>query len=175
MKSFYNKDYIIEVTEKRFAEYVAAYQLLVKNISTLMIIYSALTISAVPITRDVLQGKHLPVTVFLLFIIFVISFFASILFAISMVFPETDTLLPNPVNYHYFCKKELHQKVIGCEIPLTQEIDAVLLESYITELSYITMDIENIVKRKGKYYLYSFVTGVIGSAAFLLSLFFEQF
>ncbi|NIG54652.1 hypothetical protein [Chitinophaga sp. Cy-1792] len=141
-----------------------------KNISTLMIIYSGVFIAAGPLARAILQEAHVAVVVVFLFMLFVILFFVSVSFAVFMVFPETDTLLPNPAEYYHAGKIELHGSVSSIQIPLTEEIDSLLLEKYITELAYITIGMEGVVKRKSKFYMYAFASAIASSVLCMFSL-----
>ena len=55
-KSFYDLDYIIEINEKRLAEYTALYQKVLERLTNIILVYSALGIFLVPLTQHVIAA-----------------------------------------------------------------------------------------------------------------------
>ncbi len=53
-KSFYDLDYIIEINEKRLAEYTALYQKVLERLTNIILVYSALEI-----VNDSLKGAYI--------------------------------------------------------------------------------------------------------------------
>ena len=51
-KSFYELDYIIEISEQRLDQYTVAYQRVLEKITHIVIVYSAITIFLIPSVRD---------------------------------------------------------------------------------------------------------------------------
>jgi hypothetical protein len=59
-KSFYDLDYIIEINEQRFEQYMSAYNELIGKLTNIVLIYSAVAIFLIPIVRNVFwEGRRI--------------------------------------------------------------------------------------------------------------------
>lgn len=128
-KSFYDLGYIIELNEKRLEQYTSAYQKVLERLTSIILIYSAITIFLVPIAQDIffLEIKH--GLLFICFAVFVILFFISVTFSIKLIIPVEVAYLEIPKRYY-----EEYRLAYEQTIKNEDEIKILLKASYINEL-----------------------------------------
>ncbi|NIG54654.1 hypothetical protein [Chitinophaga sp. Cy-1792] len=171
MKSFYNPEYVIEITEKRFAAYSVAYNLVMNKYAILMLFYSGISVSLTPMVRQVIQSS-LPGIVWLLsFIVFISLFVGSVIMAIFFLQPVGDVFLPDPEAYHIELRKSKERDTPPNEIPLIQEIDRKLINEYLEDMEKSMKDLERIFNKKKSLYANSFFLVVFSMPAFIICLF----
>ncbi len=69
-KSFYDLDYIIEISEHRLAEYTALYQKVLERLTNIILVYSALGIFLVPLAQHVLAADLTGTVFYIAFALF---------------------------------------------------------------------------------------------------------
>jgi len=71
-KSFYDLDYIIEISEKRLAEYTTSYQKVLERLTNIILVYSALGIFFIPLIQHVLEADIRNIVFYLFFVLFIL-------------------------------------------------------------------------------------------------------
>jgi hypothetical protein len=128
-KSFYDLDYIIELNEKRLESYQINYQKTQEKLSTLMIFYSLIGFSAIPIIELLIHEKSS--------VIFKASCGFLVIFVLGSIYYFIRFLIPVDVAYLnspriYYEDKRLEYEQIHPNNDAL--VDTLLKSSYIDEL-----------------------------------------
>ena len=108
-KSFYDLDYIIEVSEQRLDQYTSAYQKVLEKLTHLILIYSAITIFLVPLVQDTALFKILNPIFISFLVVFLLFLFISVYFTIRLLIPVEVAYLSFPRRYYEQFRVELEK------------------------------------------------------------------
>ncbi|MBV8252436.1 MAG: hypothetical protein JO154_07495 [Chitinophaga sp.] len=134
MKSFYSNDYLIEVNEKRCAEYLAASQQFSSKFTVMIVIYSAISAFLLPVCKDVIDVGPTNKLLLFLFTVFALFYLGSVVLTFLLLFPEDEFAITKPSDYSIVLKKSLEDAVPKAQIALSDVIDRQLIKAYIFEL-----------------------------------------
>jgi len=129
-KSFYDLDGIIEMNEKRLAEYTALYQKVFERLTNIILIYSALGIFLIPLTQHVLGRDVRGIFYYTSFTTFMVLLLVSLVYFIRLLLPVDIAYLEPPQKYYIEYRIELELLQIGNE----EIVNDSLKGSYISEL-----------------------------------------
>lgn len=129
-KSFYDLDYIIEINEKRLAEYTTLYQKVLERLTNIILVYSALGIFLVPLTQHVIAADIKGVWFYLAFCCFAVLLIMSVVYFIRLLLPVEIAYLDPPRKYYSDYRADLE----GLDIEKEDVINDSLKGSYILEL-----------------------------------------
>jgi hypothetical protein len=129
-KSFYDLDYIIEVSEKRLAEYTALYQKVLERLTNIILVYSAVGIFLVPLTQHVINRDIRGFWYYIVFGLFVVLLGISIVYMIRLLLPVEIAYLDPPKKYYDEYKVDIEQLNVGNESVVNDSLKG----AYILEL-----------------------------------------
>src|SRR5258708_21349405 len=97
-KSFYDLDYMVELSEKRVEQYTSAYQLILGRLANIILVYSALGIYLIPIVQDLTKSSPWPLwcSGLVMFGLIIVSLF----FTVRLMWPVYISYLE--ISKHYF-------------------------------------------------------------------------
>jgi hypothetical protein len=147
-KSFYELDYIIEISEKRLAEYPALYQKVPERLTNIILIYSALCIFLIPLTQHVLEADIFGIWFYSVFVFFAILFLTSLIYLVRLLLPAKIAYLDPPQKYYATFKSEIELLHLGNQ----QLVDDSLKGSYILELEDAITKSSNIFIKKSSFF-----------------------
>ena len=146
--SFYELDYIIEVNEKRLAEYTSLYQKVQERLTNIILIYSALGIFLIPLTQDVLEAGMSGKTFYVVFSLFAILLLTSLVYFVRLLLPVEIAYLAPPRKYYDSFKSQIEALHLGNQ----QTVDDSLKGSYILELENAIDINSNVFRRKSSFF-----------------------
>ncbi|MDB5205878.1 MAG: hypothetical protein JWR72_953 [Flavisolibacter sp.] len=164
-KSFYDLDYIIELNEKRLAQYTSAYQKVLERLTNIILIYSAITIFLVPIFRDVFLAEIRHWLLFICFAVFAVLFLISVYFTIRLVIPVEIAYLQMPKRYY-----EEYRITYEQTIKNPDEIKILLKASYINELETALHTNDQVFRRKSSFYYNALMYALLSAIPYLICL-----
>ena len=129
-KSFYELDGIIEINEKRLAEYTTLYQKVFDRLTNILIVYSALGIFLIPLTQHVMKGDVKGFVFYVSFIAFTGLLITSLVYFIRLLLPVDIAYLDPPKKYYLDFKTEMEVLNVGTK----EVVDDSLKGAYILEL-----------------------------------------
>jgi hypothetical protein len=129
-KSFYDLDYIIEINERRLAEYTALYQRVLERLTNIILVYSALGIFLVPLTQHALAADIPGVLFYGAFCLFAVLLIVSVVYLIRLLLPVEIAYLDPPKKYYDEYKSSLENLEIGNEAVVNDSLKG----AYILEL-----------------------------------------
>jgi len=129
-KSFYELDYIIEVSEKRLAEYTLSYQKVLERLTNIIIIYSALGIFLVPLTHHALEMDIRGWVFYTAVYTYGVLLLISVVYMIRLLLPVEIAYLEPPKKYYNEFKSQIEALNTGNQ----QLVDDSLKGAYILEL-----------------------------------------
>jgi len=163
-KSFYDLDYIIEISEKRLAEYTALYQKVLERLTNIILVYSALGIFLVPLTQHVLSTDINGVWFYIFFVLFVSLLLTSLFYLIKLLLPVEIAYLEPPHTYYARNRKKIEQLYPGDE----QKVDNFVKSIYIIELKK-AIDINiGIYRRKSSFFYNALVFALLATVPYTL-------
>jgi hypothetical protein len=112
-KSFYDLDYIIDISEKRLAEYTALYQKVFERLTNIILIYSALGIFLIPLTQHVIATDVRGTMFYVIFTMFVVLLSTSLVYFVRLLLSVDIAYLDPPKKYYESFKTELEFLDIG--------------------------------------------------------------
>lgn len=146
-KSFYDLDYIIEINEQRYEQYMSAYNELMGKLTNIVLIYSGVAIFLVPIVRSVFWGGDTNWIVGLSFGLFVLLFVISVFNTVRFLIPVTLVYPEIPKKY-YTDSRDLYELSIDDRIA----VEDLLKASYVYELERALVTNYELFCRKRNYY-----------------------
>lgn len=149
-KSFYDLDYIIEINEKRLAEYTALYQKVLERLTNIILIYSALGIFLVPLTQHVIAADIRGFWFYLAFGLFVILLIVSVVYLIRLLLPVEIAYLTPPQKYYNEYKSDIEGLNVGNEVVVNDSLKG----AYILELEN-AIEINSSAFRKKNSFFYN--------------------
>src|SRR5882762_163020 len=114
-KSFYDLDYIIEINEKRLAEYTALYQKVLERLTNIILVYSGLGIFLVPLTQHVIAADIKGVWFYLACCCFGVLRVLSVVYFVRLLFPLVIAYLTPPMKYYGEYKSDIEGLDVGNE------------------------------------------------------------
>lgn len=171
-KSFYDLDYIIEMSEKRVEQYTSAYQLIQSRLTNIILIYSAIGIYLVPIIQDLSQIQFVFFRIGIG--IFIVTISISVLFTIRMLIPVDIAYLQISNQYYQDLRIEYEGRIIKAEMTILQKEEAkegvnnLLKASYIDELIRAQENNRAVFRRKSSFYYNALLWGLASVVPYVL-------
>jgi len=138
-KSFYDLDYIIELSEKRLDQYTSAYQSVLGRLANIILIYTAIGIYLIPIVQDFAEINSWTFKSSILLMLFLLV--VSIVFTIQLMWPVYVSYLEISKHYYETLRIQYEERDILPEmaadriVAVRKNIDQLLKTSYIDELN----------------------------------------
>ena len=129
-KSFYELDGIIEMNEKRLAEYTVLYQKVFDRLTNIILVYSALGIFLIPVTQHVMNTDVRGVLFYVSFICFLLLLIISLVYFVRLLLPMDIAYLDPPKKYYTEYRIELEMLDVGNEDIVNESLKS----TYIQEL-----------------------------------------
>jgi hypothetical protein len=171
-KSFYDLDYIIEISEARVEQYSSAYQLVQGRITNIILIYSAMGIYLVPIIQDL---SEITAPFFRLgTAIFGVLLGISVWFTIRLLIPAKIGHLKMSKEYYQNLLGQYEQREITASMTDAQKTDAkmkindLLKASYIEELASVQDNNRSVLYRKSSFYYRALLWGLLAVIPYIL-------
>jgi hypothetical protein len=149
-KSFYDLDYIIDISEKRLAEYTALYQKVFERLTNIILIYSALGIFLILLTQHVIATDVRGTMFYVIFTMFVVLLSTSLVYFVRLLLPVDIAYLDPPKKYYESFKTELEFLDIGNQ----ETVNDSLRGTYILDLQN-AIEINSRAFRKKSFYFYN--------------------
>ncbi|HWK07458.1 MAG TPA: hypothetical protein VNS58_27690 [Puia sp.] len=172
VKSFYDFDYIIEMSEKRVEQYTSAYQLILGRLTNIILIYSALGIYLVPIIQDISQ---IPSVFFRIGVgLFIVMIIVSVVFTIRLLMPVDIAYFQMSSVYYQDLRLEYEEKIVKPGMTEEQremamgKVNNLLKASYIDELIRAQSNNRSILRRKGSFYYNALLFGLVAIVPYVL-------
>jgi hypothetical protein len=162
-KSFYDLDYIIEINEQRFEQYMSAYNELMGKLTNIVLIYSAVAIFLIPIMRNVFWGGEANWVLNTSFVIFAVFFSVSIFFTIRLIIPKAVIYLEIPTKYYNEFRTK-YEQVTNDRMVLEDFLKA----SYITDLEDSLEFNRQIFIRKYTFYFKAMIFALMALLPYLV-------
>ncbi len=175
-KSFYDFDFIIDLSEKRLEQYTSAYQTVLQRLTNIIIIYSAITIYLVPIIQDVFGAGMINWIFVISLIIFSLLFIASLYFTIRLLIPEKVAYLDVTKNYYQDLRLQYEQNMIKENMTqeekkaIEEKINLLLKASYIDELARSQENNRRVFSRKSSFYYNALLFGLLATVPYIVCL-----
>lgn len=171
-KSFYDLDYIIEISEKRVEQYSSAYQLVQGRITNIILIYSAMGIYLVPIIQDLSEITAIFFRIGTL--IFGVFLGISVLFTIRLLIPARIGHLKMSQEYYQNLLAAYEEREMTNSMTEAQrdeakvKINNLLKASYIDELASTQENNRSVLYRKGSFYYRALLWGLVAVVPYVL-------
>lgn len=149
-KSFYDLDYIIDISEKRLAEYTVLYQKVFERLTNIILIYSALGIFLIPLIQYMIAADVKGTVFYVIFTLFVVLLLTSLVYFVRLLLPVDIAYLDPPKKYYESFKSELEFLIIGNE----ETVNDSLRGTYILDLQN-AIEINSRAFRKKNSYFYN--------------------
>jgi hypothetical protein len=167
-KSFYNLDYLIEISEKRLEEYTASYQKVFDGITNIILIYSILGIFLTAFVRHVIEADIAGWMYYICFALFSISFIISISYFVRLLLPVKVAYLDPPKKYYDWYKPKMEAVYPG--VANRQKVDDSLKGSYILEIDMAIRHNIQVLKRKRSFYYNALLFGLLAIVPYVICL-----
>jgi len=165
-KSFYDLDYIIEVSEKRLAEYTGLYQKVLERLTNIILIYSALGIFLVQLTRHVLAADIADIWFYLFYVLFAGCLLCSVVYVVRLLLPDDIAYLDPPQKYYAVFRDQLEQIYPGDK----QTVDDSLKSSYIFDLEESIKVNRTIFRRKSSFFYNALTFALLAAVPYTVCL-----
>ena len=155
-KSFYDLDYLIELSEKRLEQYNAANQTLFARLTNIVLLYSLFGIYLIPLIRDMYE-IHSWLFMIVLLVMLVLSL-ASAIYTIRLMWPADLSQLAIISEYYGELRYRYEEQAIGPDMPadMVEEtrraINHLLKASYLDELDKAQTNNQAILSTKSHHY-----------------------
>ena len=149
-KSFYDLDYIIDISEKRLAEYTVLYQKVFERLTNIILIYSAIGIFLIPLIQHMIAADVKGTMFYVIFAVFVILLLTSLVYFVRLLLPVDIAYLDPPKKYYESYKADLEFLNIGNH----ETVNDSLRGSYILDLEN-AIEINSRAFRKKNSYFYN--------------------
>lgn len=171
-KSFYDLDYIVEISEKRVEQYISAYQLVLGKLTNIILIYSAFGIYLIPIVQDfpdsnswIFRGAMVAMLILLA---------CSLTFTLKLMWPAYISY-PGIAKYYYedlrvrYERRKIKTDMEPDEVEeVKRRINQLLKGSYIEELGDAQVIIRKVLTKKSAHYYWAFLFGLMAAAPYLV-------
>jgi hypothetical protein len=164
-KSFYDLDYMVELSEKRVEQYTSAYQLILGRLANIILVYSALGIYLIPIVQDLATSSPWPFwcSGLVMFGLIIVSLF----FTVRLMWPVYISYLE--ISKHYFedLKLQYERRMLNPDLTpdkieeSREKINILLKASYLDELNEAQINNRNVFVKKSGYYFKALVWGLV--------------
>lgn len=171
-KSFYDLDYIIEISEQRVEQYSSAYQLVQGRITNIILIYSAMGIYLVPIIQDLSEITAIFFRIGTL--IFGVFLGISVLFTIRLLIPARIGHLKMSQEYYQNLLAAYEEREMTNSMTEAQrdeakvKINNLLKASYIDELASTQENNRSVLYRKSSFYYRALLWGLVAVVPYVL-------
>ncbi len=112
-KSFYDLDYIIDISEKRLAEYTVLYQKVLERLTNIILIYSALGIFLISLIQHMITADVKDAMFYVIFAVFVVLLMTSLVYFVRLLLAVDIAYLDPPKKYYESFKADLEFLNIG--------------------------------------------------------------
>ncbi|SHL16728.1 hypothetical protein SAMN05444266_102283 [Chitinophaga jiangningensis] len=175
MKSFYDNDFLIELNEKRCAEYASLAQQMTSRFSMLFVFYSVLMAASVPVVKQLLKGGSVDWMLAVLFLLFSCSLIISIRYAISLIITGDLFVIYLPKRYYSEIKDYLIERIPADEIALETSINEVLKKLYLYDLERVLEEHAYLLLNKQRYLQLGIRYSILTLVFFLLNFWYYLF
>jgi len=165
-KSFYELDYIIEVSEKRLAEYTALYQKVPERLTNIILVYSALSIFLIPMTQHALEADIAGILYYTVFILFVGLLLISLLYFVRLLLPVEIAYLDPPKKYYDIFLSQIEALHLGNQ----QIVNDSLKGSYILELENAIQINSSVFRRKSSFFYKALLFALLAAVPYIVCL-----
>ena len=165
-KSFYDLDYIIDISEKRLAEYTVLYQKVLERLTNVILIYSALGIFLIPLVQHAIAADIKGVVYYLFFLLFIGLLLASIVYFIKLLLPAGIAYLDPPNKYYGTFREQLE----GVYAQDKDTVDESLKASYIVDLEEAIQVNGDTFKRKNSFFNNALVFALLAVVPYIVCL-----
>lgn len=166
-KSFYDLDYIIEINEQRFGQYMSAYNELMGKLTNIVLIYSAVAIFLIPVVRNVFWAGAGNWVLNVSFVVFAVLFGISIFYTVRLILPKSLFHLEMPKRIYNESRAKYEQ--------ITDDrttLEYYLKITYIIELEdSLKLNKENFV-RKSNFYSNALIFALLSLLPYLICFWF---
>jgi hypothetical protein len=163
-KSFYDLDYIIDISEKRLAEYTVLYQKVLERLTNVILIYSALGIFLIPLVQHAITADIKGVIYYLFFLLFIGLLSASIVYFIKLLLPAGIAYLDPPNKYYGTFREQLE----GIYAQDKEIVDESLKASYILDLEEAIQVNGDTYKRKSSFFNNALVFALLAVVPYIV-------
>lgn len=165
-KSFYDLDYIIEINEKRLAEYTALYQRVLERLTNIILVYSALGIYLIPLAQHVIAMDIKGVWFFLAFCLFGTLLVISVVYFVRLLLPVEIAYLDPPRKYYGDYRADLE----GLGVENENVINDSLKGSYILELENAIQVNSDAFKAKSSFFYNALLFALLAIVPYIVCL-----
>jgi hypothetical protein len=165
-KSFYDLDYIIDISEKRLAEYTVLYQKVLERLTNVILIYSALGIFLTPLVQHAITTDIKGVVYYLFLLLFIGLLSASIVYFIKLLLPAGIAYLDPPKKYYGTFREQLE----GIYAQDKETVDESLKASYILDLEEAIHVNGDTFKRKNSFFNNALVFALLAVVPYIVCL-----
>jgi len=165
-KSFYDLDYIIDISEKRLAEYTVLYQKVFERLTNIILIYSALGIFLIPLTQHLVAMDIKGVVFYAVFAVFAVLLSTSLVYFVRLLLPVNIVYLEPPKKYYGSYKTELELLNIGNE----ETVNDSLRGTYIFELQNAIEVNSRAVRKKNSYFYNALLFALLSVVPYIVCL-----
>ncbi|HXB06518.1 MAG TPA: hypothetical protein VNW04_05375 [Puia sp.] len=163
-KSFYELDGIIEMNEKRLAEYTALYQKVFERLTNIILVYSALGIFLIPLTQHVMKADVRGVFFYVSFVAFWVLLIVSLVYFIRLLLPVDIAYLDPPKKYYSDYKTELELLNVGPENVVNDSLKG----TYIQELEDAIEINSNAFRTKNSLFYNALIFALLASVPYII-------
>ncbi|HEX2606968.1 MAG TPA: hypothetical protein VHK91_06295 [Flavisolibacter sp.] len=165
-KSFYDLDYIIEVSERRLEEYNSNYQKVFGSITNILLIYSAIGIFLTPLIQHIFKKDIFGWVFHMAFSAFIIFFAISLGYFIRLLIPVSIAYLDPPSKYYQQFKVQIETLYPG--LVNQQKVDDSLKGSYILEINDAIDRNFIVFRRKRSFYYNALIFALIAAIPYVI-------
>lgn len=171
-KSFYDLDYIVELSEKRVEQFTAACQLVLGRLSNIILIYTAIGIYLIPIVQDFPESNSWIFKGAMLIMLVLIV--CSIIFTIKLMWPAYISYLEISGRYIEDLRGQYEIREIKPDMgpdeieQVKNRINRYLKASYIDELNIAQVNNQKVFQEKSAHYYRAFLFGLMAAAPYVL-------
>jgi hypothetical protein len=165
-KSFYDLDYIIEISEHRLAEYTALYQKVLERLTNIILVYSALGIFLIPFAQHVIAADMIGTVFYIAFALFAVLLLVSLVYFVRLLLPVEIAYLSPPSRYYDTFKNEIESLRPGNH----QIAEDSLKGSYIFELENAIDINSNAFRQKNSFFYNALLFALLAIIPYLVCL-----
>lgn len=165
-KSFYDLDYIIEINEKKLAEYTVSYQKVLERLTNIILVYSALGIFLVPLLQHTMTADIKGVIYCFSFSCFAVLVCFSIVYVVKLLLPAGIAYLEPPQQYYKEDREHLEEIYPGNIVT----VDNSLKSSYILDLEAAININKEVFRRKNSFFYNALIFSLLAVIPYVICL-----
>jgi hypothetical protein len=165
-KSFYDLDYLIELSEKRHEDYAAHYEKVFSSITNIILIYSAIGIFLTTLIQHIIEVDMNGWTYYGSFTVFSILFCISLFYFVRLLIPVGIAYVSPPSIYYNTYRPQMERIFPGTANQ--QRVDNSLKGSYIMELDAAMSHNFLVFTRKRSFYYNALLFSLLAVLPYLV-------